>query len=209
MPHGDWEPIRTGVRRRRQGCGDARPVRLSAAASNASAHRDLRRWHVRKGRPGTWDGVSALCRETGTIRQGGSRAGRASRGRSAPYELRRGGTRSRGPRRAKERAGEQARWREKMTCSDASCVSSRCKSCRWSRPVATVVIPSNAEGDRCVGSLGVKVSFWEASKSAGRSNGEPVSPEIPTWWKAERLSSARRPCRRRELDQAAAKSPGT
>jgi hypothetical protein len=88
-----------------------------------------------------------------------------------------------------------------MTCSDASCVSSRCKSCRWSRPVATVVISSGAKGDRRVGSLDVKVSLGEASKSAGRSNGEPVSPEIPAWSKAERLSSARRPCRRRELGQ--------
>jgi hypothetical protein len=66
-----------------------------------------------------------------------------------------------------------------MTCSDANCVSSGCKSRRWSRSVATVVMSSDAEGDRRVGSLDVKVSFWEASKSTGRSNGEPVSPESP------------------------------
>jgi hypothetical protein len=66
-----------------------------------------------------------------------------------------------------------------MTCSDANCVSSRCKSCRWNRSVATVVISSCAKGDRRVGSLEVKVPFWGASKSAGRSKGEPVSPEIP------------------------------
>jgi hypothetical protein len=66
-----------------------------------------------------------------------------------------------------------------MTCSDANCVSSRCKSCRWNRSVATVVISSCAKGDQRVGSLEVKVPFWGASKSAGRSKGEPVSPEIP------------------------------
>ena len=64
-------------------CQDARPARLSAAASKASASRDRRTRHVRKGRPGTWDGVSTLCREIGTTRQGATRAGRASRGRSA------------------------------------------------------------------------------------------------------------------------------
>ena len=67
-----------------------------------------------------------------------------------------------------------------MTCSDASRVSSRCKSCRWNRSVATVVISSCAKGDRRAGSLDVKVSFREASKSTGRSNGEPVSPENPS-----------------------------
>jgi len=45
-------------------------------------------------------------------------------------------------------------------------------------PVATVVISDNGEGDRSVESSEVKVSGREASNSAGRSNGEPVSPEI-------------------------------
>jgi hypothetical protein len=69
------EPSAGGVRR--HGCGDARPARLSAAASNASASRDRRTGRVRKGRPGTWDGVSTLCREIGTTRQKeSSRVGR-------------------------------------------------------------------------------------------------------------------------------------
>jgi hypothetical protein len=45
-------------------------------------------------------------------------------------------------------------------------------------PVATVVIPDNGEGDRSVESSGVKASGREASNSAGRNDGEPVSPEI-------------------------------
>jgi len=45
-------------------------------------------------------------------------------------------------------------------------------------PVATVVISDNGEGDRSVESSEVKVTGREASNSAGRSNGEPVSPEI-------------------------------
>ena len=80
-----------------------------------------------------------------------------------------------------------------LRCSDASCTSCRCKSCRWNRPVATVVIPSGAKGDRRVGSLGVKVSAREASNSTGRSNGEPVSPEIAIVESAERYARARRP----------------
>jgi hypothetical protein len=46
------------------------------------------------------------------------------------------------------------------------------------RPVATVVIPGDGEGDRSVESPEVKASCREASNSAGRSNGESVSPEI-------------------------------
>jgi hypothetical protein len=49
-------------------------------------------------------------------------------------------------------------------------------------PVATVVIPDNGEGDQTVESSGVKVSGREASNSAGRNNGEPVSPEIVQRW---------------------------
>ena len=45
-------------------------------------------------------------------------------------------------------------------------------------PVATVVISGNGEGDQTIESPEVKVSSWEASNSAGRSNCEPVSPEI-------------------------------
>jgi hypothetical protein len=45
-------------------------------------------------------------------------------------------------------------------------------------PVATVVIPGSGEGDRSAESPEVKVSVREASNSAGRSKGEPVSPEI-------------------------------
>ena len=46
------------------------------------------------------------------------------------------------------------------------------------RPVATVVIPGDGEGDRSVESPEVKASCREASNSAGCSNGEPVSPDI-------------------------------
>jgi hypothetical protein len=42
-------------------------------------------------------------------------------------------------------------------------------------PVATVVISGNGEGDQTIESPEVKVSSWEASNSAGRSSGEPVS----------------------------------
>jgi hypothetical protein len=63
-------------------------------------------------------------------------------------------------------------------CSDASCRSSGWKSRRWNRPVATVVISGDGEGDRPVESPEVKASAREASNSAGRSNGESVSPEI-------------------------------
>ena len=45
-------------------------------------------------------------------------------------------------------------------------------------PVATVVIPGDGEGDRTVESPEVKVSRREASNSAGRSNGDPISPDI-------------------------------
>ena len=45
-------------------------------------------------------------------------------------------------------------------------------------PVATVVIPGSGKGDRTAESPEVKVSKGEASNSAGRSNGEPISPEI-------------------------------
>src|SRR6185436_8218041 len=61
-------------------CGGAEPSRdvegdmwcalPRAMASNAPVHRDRGLWHVRKGRPGTWDGVSTLCREIGTTRRG-------------------------------------------------------------------------------------------------------------------------------------------
>ena len=64
------------------------------------------------------------------------------------------------------------------TCSDASCRSSGWKTRRWNRPVATVVISANGEGDRTVESAEVKVSVREASNSVGRNNGEPVSPDI-------------------------------
>ena len=50
---------------------------------NRTTHRDLRPRHARKGRPGTWDGVSTLRRETGTAGASDSEPGRASRGRSA------------------------------------------------------------------------------------------------------------------------------
>src|SRR5215468_1732506 len=63
-------------------------------------------------------------------------------------------------------------------CSDASCRSSGWKTRRWNRPVATVVISGDGEGDRTVESPEVKVSVREASNPAGRSEGEPISPEI-------------------------------
>jgi hypothetical protein len=52
------------------------------------------------------------------------------------------------------------------------------KSRRWNRPVATVVISGNGEGDRTVESPEVKVSVREANNPARRNNGEPVSPDI-------------------------------
>jgi hypothetical protein len=52
------------------------------------------------------------------------------------------------------------------------------RSCSGDYPVATVVIPGGGEGDRTVESPEVKVSAREASNSAGRSKGEPISPEI-------------------------------
>ena len=59
-------------------------------------------------------------------------------------------------------------------------------------PVATVVISGNGEGDRAVESPEVKVSVREASNSAGRSNGEPVSPEIEYRWEGRAVGSSRR-----------------
>ena len=77
------------------------------------------------------------------------------------------------------RAGRSKDWvKVKNRCSDASCRSSGWKTRRWNRPVATVVISGNGEGDRTVESPEVKVSVREASNSAGRNNGEPVSPDI-------------------------------
>lgn len=95
-----------------------------------------------------------------------------------------------------------------MTCSDASCGSSRCKSCRGSRPVAPVVISSGAKGDRRAGSLDVKVSLGEASKSAGRSNGEPVSPEIPIVVGSRALVICAKAVSPSRTGSAAAKSTG-
>lgn len=52
-----------------------------------TTHRDRRTGHVRKGCPGTWDGVSALCREIGTSRQGTTEpVGRREVGVSYPDE---------------------------------------------------------------------------------------------------------------------------
>jgi hypothetical protein len=48
-------------------------------------------------------------------------------------------------------------------CSDASCRSSGWKSRRWNRPIATVVISGDGEGDRSVESPEVKASAREAS----------------------------------------------
>jgi nitroreductase len=49
-------------------------------------------------------------------------------------------------------------------------------------PVATVVISGDGEGDRSVESPDVKASGREASNLAGRSKGEPVSPENAQRW---------------------------
>jgi len=72
------------------------------------------------------------------------------------------------------------RWYRELvgSCSDASCRSSRWKSHRWNCSVATVVISGGGAGDRTVESPEVKVSEREASDSAGRSKGEPISPEM-------------------------------
>ena len=58
-------------------------------------------------------------------------------------------------------------------------------------PVATVVIPGSGEGDRTAESPEVKVSAREASNSAGRSNGEPISPEIVRRWECRTVGSPR------------------
>src|SRR6516162_10411701 len=50
-------------------------------------------------------------------------------------------------------------------CSEASCHSSGCKSRQQRSPVAAVVIPSNGEGDRTVGSLEVKALGGRAYRS--------------------------------------------
>jgi len=50
-------------------------------------------------------------------------------------------------------------------CSEASCHSSGCKSRQQRSPVAAVVIPSNGEGDRSVGSLEVKALGGRAYRS--------------------------------------------
>src|SRR5213595_973441 len=54
---------------------------------------------------------------------------------------------------------------EKFWCSEASCHSSGCKSRQQRSPVAVVVIPSNGEGDRSVGSLEVKALGGRAYRS--------------------------------------------
>jgi len=64
-------------------------------------------------------------------------------------------------------------------CAATLAVDPACESpAGGNYPVATVVIPGNGEGDRTVESPEVKVSVREASNSAGRNNGEPISPEI-------------------------------
>src|SRR5438067_4016285 len=71
-------------------------------------------------------------------------------------------------------------------CSEASCHSSGCKSRQQRSPVAVVVIPSNGEGDRSVGSLEVKAlggrayrsdPYRRASNLTGRS--KCVNQEAP------------------------------
>ena len=76
-------------------------------------------------------------------------------------------------------------------------------------PVATVVISGNGEGDRAVESPEVKVSDREASNSAGRSNGEPVSPEMDNIGSAEPDADRRRQERvAKELDIRSERLPG-
>src|SRR5437667_8682109 len=74
----------------------------------------------------------------------------------------------------------------RIWCSEASCHSSGCKSRQQRSPVAAVVIPSNGEGDRSVGSLEVKAlggrahrsdPYRRASNLAGRS--KRVNREAP------------------------------
>ena len=94
-------------------------------------------------------------------------------------------------------------------CSDASCRSSGWKTRRWNRPVATVVISGNGEGDRTVESPEVKVSVREASNPAGRNNGESVSPEIVNIGSAEPCGARRRQVRvAKELDTGSDRLPG-
>jgi hypothetical protein len=52
-----------------------------------------------------------------------------------------------------------------MSCSEASCRSSGCKSRQQRGPATAVVISSVGEGDRTAGSLDVKVpDGWETSR---------------------------------------------
>src|SRR6516225_8564665 len=114
-----------------------------------------------------------------------------------------------------------------MSCSEASCRSSGCKSHQRRGPATDVVISSGGEGDRTAGSLDVKVpdgwetgriraggrANWQAvAKCANRVSHEMVPPRETDCGKignAEPLISRRRPCRHRCLELTVSKSPGS
>ena len=102
-----------------------------------------------------------------------------------------------------------------MSCSEASCRSSGCKSHQRRGPATAVVISSGGEGDRTAGSLDVKVpDGWETGRirTGGRANWQAVANvrtvEAPKWFprvkricgtvgSAEPLTSRRRLRQRR------------
>ena len=66
----------------------------------------------------------------------------------------------------------------RISCSEASCRSSGCKSHQRRGPATAVVISSGGEGDRTVGSLDVKVpDGWETGRirTGGRANWQAVA----------------------------------
>src|ERR1700720_3126071 len=114
----------------------------------------------------------------------------------------------------------------RIWCSGASCHSSGGESRHQRSPVAVVVISSNGEGNRSVGSLEVKAlegracrsdPYRGASNLAGRS--KCVNREAPKYLprvkriagrigSAELLRSRRRPCRHRSSGLAMIELPG-
>src|SRR5882757_9064472 len=162
--------------------GSARPTTRSRAA--------CRRARVRQGQ--AFGGAEEAPSLTAAARDGGG-------------NLRSGRKNARGAGRTKEWSNKaRQKWRDapltkklpykpyagkphvRFWCSEASCHSSGCKSRQQRSPVAVVVIPSNGEGDRSVGSLEVKAlggrayrsdPYRRASNLTGRS--KCVNQEAP------------------------------
>src|ERR1700720_4507094 len=114
----------------------------------------------------------------------------------------------------------------RIWCSEASCHSSGGESRQQRSPVAVVVISSNGEGNRSVGSLEVKAPGGRACRSdpyrgasnlAGRSKcvnreAQKYLPRVKRIagriGSAELLRSRRRPCRHRSSGLAMIELPG-